>query len=46
MQIEIPDEGVAAVAEIAKTTGQDVRSLVAEMVTEAITLRRVPKPEK
>ena len=42
MQIEIPDELAAAVAEIAKTTGQDVQSLVAEMVTEAIKLRRVP----
>ena len=35
MQIEIPDELAAAVAEIAAKTGQDVQSLVAEMVTEA-----------
>lgn len=42
MQIEIPDELAAAVAEIAAKTGQDVQSLVAEMVTEAIKMRRVP----
>ena len=42
MQIEIPDELAAAVAEIAGKTGQDVESLVAEMVTEAVKLRRVP----
>jgi len=42
MQIEIPDELAAAVAEIAATTGQDVQSLVAEMVTEAVKLRHVP----
>jgi uncharacterized protein (DUF433 family) len=42
MQIEIPDELAAAVAEIAAKTGQDVQSLVAEMVTEAIQMRRVP----
>ena len=42
MQIEIPDELAAAVAEIAAKTGQDVRSLIVEMVTEAIKMRRVP----
>jgi len=42
MQIEIPDELAAAVAEIAATTGQDVQSLIVEMVTEAIKMRRVP----
>jgi uncharacterized protein (DUF433 family) len=42
MQIEIPDELAAAVAEIAEKTGQDVQSLVAEMVSEAIKMRRVP----
>src|SRR5688572_18384203 len=42
MQIEIPDELAAAVAEIAAKTGQDIQSLVAEMVTEAVKLRRVP----
>jgi uncharacterized protein (DUF433 family) len=38
MQIEIPEELAAAVAEIARTTGQDVQSLVSEMVTEAIKM--------
>jgi hypothetical protein len=33
MQIEIPDEIAAAAAEIASKTGQDVNTLVAEMVT-------------
>jgi uncharacterized protein (DUF433 family) len=42
MRIEIPDELAAAVAEIAAKTGQDTDSLVAEMVTEAIKMRRVP----
>jgi uncharacterized protein (DUF433 family) len=42
MQIEIPDELAAAVAEIAERTGQDAQSLVAEMVTEAVKLRYVP----
>lgn len=42
MQIEIPDELAAAVAEIAARTGQDVQSLVVEMVAEAIKMRRVP----
>ena len=42
MQIEIPDELAAAVAEIAAKTGQDIQSLVVEMVTEAVKLRRVP----
>ncbi len=42
MQIEIPDEIAAVAAEIASKTGQDVESLVAEMVTEAIKMRRVP----
>jgi len=42
MQIEIPDELTAAVAEIAAKSGQDVQSLVAEMVTEAVKLRHVP----
>src|SRR5882724_11951392 len=42
MQIEIPDELAAAVAEIAEKTGQNVESLAAEMVTEAIKMRRVP----
>lgn len=42
MQIEIPDELAAAVEEIAAKTGQDTASLVAEMVTEAIKMRRVP----
>ena len=40
---DLPAEGVVgAVAEIAAKTGQDVQSLVAEMVTEAIKMRRVP----
>lgn len=42
MQIEIPDELAAAAAEIADKAGQDVESLIAEMVTEAIKMRRVP----
>ena len=42
MQIEIPDELAAAVAEIATKTGQDIQSLVVEMVTEAVKLRHVP----
>jgi len=42
MQIEIPDELAAAVAGVAEKTGQDVESLAAEMVTEAIKMRRVP----
>src|SRR5580765_7684329 len=42
MRVEIPDELKAAVEEITGTTGQDVDSLVAEMVTEAIKMRRVP----
>lgn len=42
MQIRLPDELAAQVAEIAERTGQDVASLVAEMVTEAIKMRRVP----
>lgn len=42
MQIEIPDELAAAVAEIAEQTGQDAERLVAEMVTEAIKMRSVP----
>jgi uncharacterized protein (DUF433 family) len=42
MQIEIPEELAAAVAEIADKSGQDVQSLVSEMVTEAIKMRRVP----
>ena len=42
MQIEIPDELVAQATEIASKTGQDVQSLVAGMVTEAIKMRRVP----
>src|SRR5215216_5648074 len=42
MQIEIPDELAAAVAEIAAKTGQDVQGLIAEMVTEAVKLRHVP----
>ena len=42
MQIEIRDELAAAVAEIAAKTGQDVQGLVAEMLTEAIKMRRVP----
>ncbi len=42
MQIEIPEELAAAVAEIAGKTGQDVQTLVGEMVTEAIKMRRVP----
>ena len=42
MQIEIPDELAASVAEIAAKTGQDVQSLIAEMVTEAVKLRHVP----
>jgi uncharacterized protein (DUF433 family) len=41
MPIEIPEELAAAGAEIARTTGQDVQSLVNEMVTEAIKMRRV-----
>ena len=42
MQIEIPDELQAALAEIGEKTGQDAASLVTEMVTEAIKMRRVP----
>lgn len=42
MQIEIPEELAAAVAEIAERTGQDAQSVVAEMVTEAVKLRQVP----
>jgi uncharacterized protein (DUF433 family) len=42
MQIEIPDELAAAVAEIAERSGQDAEHLVTEMVTEAIKMRRVP----
>lgn len=42
MQIEIPEELAAAVGEIAAKTGQDTGSLVTEMVTEAIKMRRVP----
>ena len=42
MQIKLPDELVTQLAEIAERTGQDVESLVAEMVTEAIKMRRVP----
>ncbi len=42
MQIEIPDELQAALAEIGEKTGQDAQSLVTEMVTEAIKMRRVP----
>ncbi len=42
MQIEIPDAIAAVAAEVASKTGQDVQSLVAEMVTEAIKMRRVP----
>jgi uncharacterized protein (DUF433 family) len=42
MQIEIPDDLVAQAQEIAAKTGQDVQSLVTEMVTEAIKMRRVP----
>lgn len=42
MQIEIPDEIAAAAAEIASKTGQDVESLVTEMMTEAMKMRRVP----
>jgi uncharacterized protein (DUF433 family) len=42
MELKIPDELLAAVKEIADKTGQDAESLVAEMVTEAIKMRRVP----
>src|SRR5687767_11718651 len=42
MQIDIPEEIAAAVTEIAEKTGQNTESLVAEMVTEAIKMRRVP----
>lgn len=42
MQIEIPDELGANVAKMAEETGQDVGSLAAEMLTEAIKMRRVP----
>ena len=42
MQIEIPEELAAAVMEIAERTGLDAQSVVAEMVTEAIKMRRVP----
>jgi len=42
MQIEIPEDLTAAIGEIAATTGQDTGSLVTEMVTEAIKMRRVP----
>jgi uncharacterized protein (DUF433 family) len=42
MQIKLPEELVTQIAEIAERTGHDVESLVAEMVTEAVKLRRVP----
>jgi len=42
MRVEIPDELKASLEEITAKTGQDVDSLVAEMVTEAVRLRRVP----
>src|SRR5215207_2669197 len=42
MQLSIPDELAVAVKEIADGAGQSVESLVAEMVTEAIKMRRVP----
>jgi uncharacterized protein (DUF433 family) len=42
MQIEIPDEIGAKIAQVAEETGQDVASLAAEMLTEAIKMRRVP----
>ena len=42
MRVEIPDELKASLEEIAGKTGQDLDSLVAEMVTEAIRLRHVP----
>jgi uncharacterized protein (DUF433 family) len=41
MRIEIPDELGAALAEIGEKTGQDAETVVAEMVTEAIKMRRV-----
>src|SRR5215207_10483542 len=42
MQLSIPDELAVAVKKIADQTGQDTGTLVAEMVTEAIKMRRVP----
>lgn len=42
MQIEIPNEIAEAVARVAAETGQDAQQIVAEMVTEAIKMRRVP----
>ena len=42
MQINLPDELAAQLAEIAEQTGQAVESLVVEMVTEAIKMHRVP----
>jgi uncharacterized protein (DUF433 family) len=42
MQIEIPDETGKAVEDLARETVQDVASLAAEMLTEAIKMRRVP----
>jgi uncharacterized protein (DUF433 family) len=42
MRVEIPDELRASLEEIAGKTGQDLDGLVAEMVTEAIKMRRVP----
>jgi uncharacterized protein (DUF433 family) len=42
MHIEIPEEIGAALEEIARQADQDVASLAAEMLTEAIKMRRVP----
>jgi uncharacterized protein (DUF433 family) len=42
MELNISAELVAAVKEIAEKNGQDIESLVSEMVTEAIKMRRVP----
>ncbi len=42
MQIEIPEELSAELATVAEETGQDVSGLAAEMLTEAIKMRRVP----
>lgn len=42
MEIKIPDEIAAEIAAVAEKTGQTAESLAAEMLTEAIKMRRVP----
>lgn len=41
MQIEIPDEVAAALDAEAEARGQDVSAMAAEMLTEAIKMRRI-----